>query len=112
GSCDMKAGLAAQTIAAKAIHHAGVQLAGDLILESVVGEETMDHERGVSATVRRGYRADAAVVTEPTGFPGPPTVAPCSAGVMQLTIEVPGKATHVMARGSLIWPGGEGERYG
>ncbi len=112
GSCDMKAGLAAQTIAAQAIQRAGIQLAGDLILESVVGEETMDHERGVSATVRRGYVADAAVVTEPTGFPGPPTIAPCSAGVMQLTVEVPGKATHVMARGSLIWPGGEGERYG
>jgi acetylornithine deacetylase/succinyl-diaminopimelate desuccinylase family protein len=112
GSCDMKAGLVAQGIAALALRKAGVQLAGDLILESVVGEETMDHNAGVSATVRRGYTADAAIVTEPTGFTSRPVIAPCSAGVMQLTIDVPGKATHVMVRGSLVWPGGEGEKYG
>jgi acetylornithine deacetylase len=112
GACDMKAGLVAQTMAAVALREAGVQLAGDLLLESVVGEETMDHDSGVSATVRRGYVADAAIVTEPTGFAGRPAIAPCSAGVMQLTIEVPGKATHVMARGSLIWPGGAGEEFG
>ena len=72
----------------------------------------MDHNVGVSATVRRGYTADAAIVTEPCGLPYPPKVAPCSAGVFWLRIVVPGKATHVMARGRLIWPGGEGERYG
>ena len=112
GAVDMKAGIVAATKAMAALRRCGVQLAGDVILESVVGEETMDHEVGVSATVRRGYRADSAVVVEPTGFGAPPTIAPCSAGVMQLTIDVPGKATHVMARGSLIWPGGAGEQFG
>ena len=112
GAVDMKAGLVAQAIAMMALRQCGIRLAGDVILESVVGEETMDHEHGVSATVRRGYRADAAVVTEPTGFGAPPAISPCSAGVMQLTIDVPGKATHVMARGSLIWPGGAGEAFG
>ena len=43
-----------------------MRLQGDLILEAVVGEECMDHECGVTATVERGYRADAAVVSEPT----------------------------------------------
>jgi len=112
GACDMKAGVVAQTMAALALRRCGVRLNGDLILESVVGEETMDHEAGVSATVRRGYRADAAIVTEPCGLPGPPLVAPCSAGVFWLKVTVPGKPTHVMARGSLIWPGGGGETYG
>lgn len=112
GATDMKAGIVAQAKAAEAIRRAGVRLQGDLILESVVGEETMDHECGVSATVRRGYRADAAIVAEPTGLAGPPTIAPCSAGVFRLTVTVPGKATHVMVRGSLIWPGGAGEAYG
>jgi formylaminopyrimidine deformylase len=72
----------------------------------------MDHERGVSATVKRGYLADAAIVTEPTGLPAPSTLAPCSVGTYWLRITVPGKATHVLVRGSLIWPGGEGERFG
>jgi acetylornithine deacetylase/succinyl-diaminopimelate desuccinylase family protein len=112
GSVDMKAGLVAMAKAAEAITRAGVTLRGDLILESVVGEETMDHERGVTSTVRRGYRADAAIVTEPTGFSCPPVISPCSPGSFWLRVTVPGKATHVMVRGNLIWPGGQGEKYG
>ena len=112
GAVDMKAGVVAQAKAAEALKRAGIRLRGDLILESVVGEESMDHERGVTATVRRGYRADAAIVAEPTALLGGSAIAPCSAGVFRLTITVPGKATHVMVRGSLIWPGGAGEAYG
>ena len=112
GATDMKAGVVAQAKAAEAIRRAGIQLKGDLIIESVVGEETMDHERGVTATVRRGYTADAAIVTEPTALPYPSTIAPCSAGGGRLIITVKGKATHATARGSLIWPGGSGETYG
>ena len=47
----MKAGILAQAYAARALRECGVSLAGDLILESVVGEEVMDHECGVTATV-------------------------------------------------------------
>jgi acetylornithine deacetylase/succinyl-diaminopimelate desuccinylase family protein len=112
GSVDMKAGLVAMGGVAQALTRAGVTLQGDLILESVVGEETMDHNAGVSATVKRGYRADAAIVTEPSGFSSKPVIAPCSPGTFWLRITVPGKATHVMVRGNLIWPGGAGERYG
>jgi acetylornithine deacetylase len=112
GATDMKAGLVAQGKAAEALKRAGIQLKGDVILESVVGEETMDHERGVTATVRRGYKADAAIVTEPTALPYPSTISPCSAGGGRLIITVKGKATHATARGSLIWPGGSGETYG
>lgn len=38
GASNMKCGLAAFMVAAKAIHHAGVRLTGDLILAAVVGE--------------------------------------------------------------------------
>ena len=62
----MKAGVLAQAFAARALQRAGVRLRGDLILEAVVGEECMNNDIGVSATVERGYRADAAVVSEPT----------------------------------------------
>jgi acetylornithine deacetylase len=112
GAADMKAGVVAQAKAVAALAHCGIRLKGDLIVESVVGEETMDHERGTTATVRRGYRADAAIVTEPSALPNPVTIAPCSPGGMWLKITIPGKATHVMVRGSLIWPGGAGEAYG
>src|SRR5438046_2953107 len=60
GASDMKAGLAAQAMAAIALRDAGVQLAGDLILEAVVGEEMMEHDLGTTACIERGYRADAA----------------------------------------------------
>jgi len=112
GSCDMKAGVVAQAKAVEALVRCGIDLRGDVILESVVGEETMDHEAGTTATVRRGYVAAAAIVTEPSALPAPSTLAPCSVGAFWLKITIRGKATHACVRGSLIWPGGEGERYG
>ena len=69
GSTDMKGGVLAQAFAAKAIRLAGFALKGDLILEAVVGEEVMDHECGTTATIKRGYTADAAVVSEPSAPP-------------------------------------------
>src|SRR5262249_28584391 len=60
GACDQKGGVIAQAMAALALKRAGVRLDGDLILESVVGEEVMDHDVGVDAVTRAGFRADAA----------------------------------------------------
>jgi hypothetical protein len=62
----MKAGLLAQAFAALALQRADVRLRGDLILEAVVGEECMNHDVGVSATVDRGYSAD---LTTPLSMP-------------------------------------------
>ena len=73
------------------------RLRGDLILESVVGEEMMEHEAGTTATIRAGYGADAAIVTEPTAVSGPPALAPCSGGgtIFEVTIEgLPGPEEH------------------
>ncbi len=88
GSTDMKAGILAQAYAARALGECGVKLKGDLILEAVVGEEVMDHECGVTATVKRGYKADAAVVSEPSAPPAPLAVIPVSPGLLWFSVTV------------------------
>jgi acetylornithine deacetylase len=112
GSTDMKSGIVAQAFAARALSEAGVRLMGDLILESVVGEETMDHECGVTATVRRGYSADAAVVSEPSAPPAPLAVVPVTPGLLWFSVTVVGKPTHACMRGRTFRAGGEGAAVG
>ncbi|PYV15880.1 MAG: hypothetical protein DMG07_08835 [Acidobacteria bacterium] len=112
GACDMKTGVAAQFMAARTLVEAGARLRGDLILESVVGEETMDHELGTTATVRRGYRADAAIVSEPTAPPTPLAVVPVTPGLLWMSVTCLGKATHASVRGELIRAGGRGAEVG
>jgi acetylornithine deacetylase len=112
GSTDMKAGVLAQAFAARAIVESGLRLRGDLILEAVVGEEVMDHECGVTATVRRGYKADGAVVSEPSAPPAPLAVVPTTPGLWWFSVTAVGKATHSSMRGTTIRPGGDGARVG
>jgi acetylornithine deacetylase len=112
GATDMKSGILAQAFAARALHDAGVRLRGDLVLESVVGEESMDHECGVTATVKRGYRADAAVVSEPSAPPHPLAVVPVTPGLLWFSVTVAGKATHSSMRGQTIRAGGQGSDVG
>ena len=112
GACDMKAGVVAQAFAARALRSAGVALRGDLILEAVAGEEMMEHELGTTACIERGYRADAAVVSEASAPPTPLAVAPITPGVMSFTISVEGKATHTSMRGETIRAGGYGSEVG
>ncbi len=108
GSTDMKGGVLAQAFAARALVEAGVRLRGDLILEAVVGEEVMDHECGVTATVERGYVADAAVVSEPSSPPDPLAVVPVSPGLLWFSVTVPGKASHASMRAHTFRAGGLG----
>jgi acetylornithine deacetylase/succinyl-diaminopimelate desuccinylase family protein len=112
GSTDMKSGIVAQAFAARALTEAGVRLQGDLILESVVGEEVMDHECGVTATVKRGYLADAAVVSEPSSPPAPLAIVPVSPGLLWFSVTVPGKATHASMRAHTFRAGGLGADVG
>ena len=112
GACDMKAGVVAQAFAARALRSAGVALRGDLILEAVAGEEMMEHELGTTACIERGYRADAAVVSEASAPPTPLAVAPVTPGVMSFTISVEGRATHTSMRGETIRAGGYGTEVG
>ena len=108
GSTDMKSGVLAQAFAARALQECGVKLEGDLILESVVGEEVMDHECGVTATVKRGYTADAAVVSEPSSPPAPLAVVPASPGLWWFSVTVPGKTSHAAMRAHTFRAGGFG----
>jgi acetylornithine deacetylase len=65
GVADMKGGLAGVLFALKVLHDYGVQLPGDVIVQSVVGEEV--GEAGTLECCRRGYRADFALVADTSG---------------------------------------------
>jgi acetylornithine deacetylase/succinyl-diaminopimelate desuccinylase family protein len=112
GACDMKGGVTAQAFAAVALREAGVRLRGDLILQAVVGEEMMEHELGTTACVERGYRADAAVVSEPSAPPFVLGVVPSTPGVLSFAVTVRGKTGHPGMRGDTIHPGGRGTEGG
>ncbi|MEC2070380.1 acetylornithine deacetylase [Alkalihalophilus marmarensis] len=62
GTADMKGGLAACLFAAKLLHEAGIELPGDLTIESVIGEEV--GEAGTKECCDRGYGADFAIVAD------------------------------------------------
>lgn len=111
GSTDMKAGLISQAFALKILHDLGVKLNGDLILQACVGEETMDHETGTGSAFERGYKADAAVVAEPSS-PSALVISPDSAGMWWFEIEIVGKRTHSSMRGESIHAGGRGPAVG
>jgi acetylornithine deacetylase len=112
GATDMKAGMVAQAFAARALRRCGVQLRGDLILEAVVGEECMNNDIGVSATVERGYSADAAVVSEPTAASLPLAIMPASPGQLWFSLTVRGKVTHAANRGQTLYPSDSAEPLG
>ena len=92
GAVDMKGGLACALFAAKAIRDSGVRLKGQLILESVVGEE--DGGCGTLAAVLRGYRAEGAIILEPTRL----AICPAQAGALSFRITLRGKAAHGCVR--------------
>jgi acetylornithine deacetylase len=108
GAVDMKGGLVAALLAAAALHEAGVGLGGDLILHSVAGEETGDHDIGVNAVIEAGFGGDAAIVGEPTNH----DVATVSGGLLWMTLRVQGKAGHNNMRAELVHAGGKGEAAG
>ncbi len=88
GASDMKGGLIANIMAVKAIIDSGIKLKGDVIVESVIGEETGG--AGTLAAISKGYKADGAIVPEPTDL----NVCPVSMGAMWFRITVKGKAAH------------------
>lgn len=92
GVLDMKGGLCCGLFAAKAIRDAGVTLDGSVLLQSVIGEE--DGGIGTLATLVQGYRADAAVIMEPTGL----AIAPAQAGALNFRLTVAGHSAHACVR--------------
>lgn len=62
GAADMKGGLAGALFALQLLHEAGVLLPGDVLFQSVIGEEV--GEAGTLECCRKGYTADFAVVVD------------------------------------------------
>ena len=92
GTADMKGGLCCALFASKAIIDAGVRLKGNLLVESVIGEE--DGGVGALATVLRGYDGDAAIVMEPTEL----KVSPVHSGALAFKVNVKGRSAHACVR--------------
>lgn len=112
GACDMKGGNAAAIIALKALLKAGYKPKGDVILENVVGEEMMNTEAGTGAVIKRGYKADGAILVEPSGPPYRLGLIPVSPGLFYMVVTIKGKAVHASLRDELIRPGGAGSEIG
>jgi acetylornithine deacetylase/succinyl-diaminopimelate desuccinylase family protein len=88
GASDMKAALAAMISAAEAIVKAGVKLNGTLIISCVADEEVTGF--GTKSLIDRGYRANFAVIGEPTEL----KVQIAHKGVLRVRITTKGKAAH------------------
>jgi acetylornithine deacetylase len=88
----MKAGLAAMTMALKAILDSGVRLRGDVILEYTVDEELSGN--GTLACVMKGYKADGGICCETSSM----RVQPGSIGRIWFEIKVKGKAAGIQRR--------------
>lgn len=88
GTCDMKAGVIANLAAVRAVRAAGIELSRPYAVQLVVGEE--DGGLGAFATLDRGHRGRACIITEPTSG----TVTTANAGALTFELRVPGAATH------------------
>ena len=64
GIADMKGGIASMIMAVESIREVGIDLRGDVLVGTVVDEET--GSMGMLSLVDRGYSADAGIMTEPT----------------------------------------------
>ncbi|WP_123043715.1 peptidase [Cohnella candidum] len=88
GASDMKGGTASLLLAVRALRDLGVRLRGDVILQSVIEEESGG--AGTLDAILRGYRADAALIPEPTNM----RIFPKQQGSMWFRITVRGRSAH------------------
>jgi acetylornithine deacetylase len=88
GAADMKSGITAMFYAVRALREVGVELKGDVILQTVIEEECTGN--GTLAALTRGYRADATIIPEPFGQ----TMLESQVGVMWARVTVRGKGAH------------------
>jgi len=112
GSTDMKGGIAAAVFAMKALLKAGYRPKGDVFIQCVVGEEHHETYAGTGAALQRGYRANAAIVCEPSTPPHKLSINTASPGLVLMHVRVRGKATHISNRHELIRAGGLGAAVG
>ena len=91
----MKAGLSSGLFAIAILKDLGFKPNGDIIFQSVVGEESGGC--GTLTNIVKGYTADAAIILEPTSL----KLAPIQSGALTFRLIVRGKATHA----SMRWDG-------
>lgn len=89
GACDAKGQCVTIIMALSALKAAGVRLRGDVIAEFVIEEEAGGN--GALSAIMDGYKADAALILEPTGL----KIAPSNRGAVWFKLEVEGVATHM-----------------
>lgn len=88
GSGDMKAGLVANLYALDALRRCGFQPAAEVYMQSVVEEECTGN--GALACLQRGYRAEAALISEPTAS----RLSVAQVGVIWMQLTVRGTPAH------------------
>jgi len=88
GTNDMKGGIAAMIKAVDFIRRAGLALEGDVLVQTVPEEEATC--MGTLSACQRGYKADAAIITEPTNM----KIGTAVRGHMGGTVTVRGRAGH------------------
>lgn len=93
GAGDMKAGTVAALFALDAIRAAGFEPAARVHLQSVIEEESTG--LGALSTLQRGYRADLAIIPEPTGQ----ALYRAQVGVLWFKLRVRGRPVHVARAG-------------
>lgn len=94
GSADMKAGVAANIFAMDALRRLGLQPAARVYLQSVTEEECTGN--GTLACLAHGYRADAAIIPEPTED----MLIRANTGVIWFKVHCRGLPVHVLEAGS------------
>ncbi|WP_175991300.1 peptidase [Bacillus sp. Marseille-Q1617] len=88
GSTDMKGGTAALILAMEVIQDLEIPLKGDIVFQSVIEEESGG--TGTLSALLRGYKADGAIIPEPTNM----KIFPKQQGSMWFRLTVKGKAAH------------------
>jgi acetylornithine deacetylase len=88
GACDMKGGIASMVFAMQVLAQLDIRLAGDLVVATNTDEESSG--AGGTALAQHGLRADAGIVTEPTGFDAWVACRGSEYGV----ISIPGRPGH------------------
>ncbi|MFO1199224.1 MAG: ArgE/DapE family deacylase [Burkholderiaceae bacterium] len=94
GAGDMKSGLVANIFALDALKRLGLAPAAEVYVQSVIEEECTGN--GALACLQRGYRGDAAIITEPLGE----SVLRAQVGVMWFQVRVRGRPAHVAVAGT------------
>lgn len=93
GAGDMKSGTVAALFALDALARAGFEPAATVHFQSVIEEESTG--LGALSTLQRGYRADVAVLPEPSDF----QINRAQIGVLWFRLRVRGRPVHVAVAG-------------